>query len=154
MAMQFELTIRLTGNSLQEIDTALMEAAGERLTSRMVQPPPTIPQAPLRTAKPAGLSFKADSDKKGRGRPPLKEGEAGKYERKPVTHVAAEPPAPKESSPSLLDEARNAVSKVNELLGFEEADGALRFFGAQKVGELPEASLADFILYCESRLQA
>lgn len=152
MAMQFELTIKLSGNSLQEIDEALMSAAGERLTSRMAKPQADAPPTAPRASKPPGLSFKADSDKRGRGRPPLKEGEVGKYV--PRQSAQAVEPAPVKAPKIGIDEARAAISKVNETLGFDHAENALRFFGVQKVAELPDASFGEFIQYCERMLES
>ena len=37
--LEFVLTLTIKGNSLQEVDDALMKAAGERLMARLVNPP-------------------------------------------------------------------------------------------------------------------
>lgn len=53
MQVQFELTVKVTGHNLQEIDDGLVQAAGERLKARILQ---TMGAAP--TGMPAGLNVK------------------------------------------------------------------------------------------------
>lgn len=64
MPYTFELKLVITGNSLQEIDTALTEAATERLRSRMVNPAGLPTNVPLnKMVPPAGLNFVPPSTK-------------------------------------------------------------------------------------------
>ena len=152
MGMQFKLTIEFTGESLQEIDDGLMQAAGARLTSRIQQPAQIATQAPVAQPRPSqSVSFTGTKQTKTRGRPPLPDGAKGKYERKP-SHVV-EPALIEEPQTTPVDDARMALSRLNDHLGIEAVEEALRFFGASKIAELSNSALPEFVSYCENLLK-
>lgn len=52
MKIEFELTVKIRGASLDEIDNGLIQAAGQRLMARMSNPPSQLMQRPVATPPP------------------------------------------------------------------------------------------------------
>lgn len=169
MPYSFELKLVITGNSLQEIDNALTEAATERLRARALNPasiptgltigpmkapaaveaPP--PPSPIKTVE--THSAEPIQEKRKPGRPSRAEVAAREAATQPVEpeEVAqtgeAFAPAQAVATPA---QAIDALKMVNAKHNVNVAMECLAKFGVTKCGQLSDDNRHLFIQHCES----
>ena len=165
MQTQFELPVKVTGNSLEEIDMALAQAAGARIMARMGGP--KIEQlvkvtggdanAVLGNSAPVAAPIESETKEK-KARKPKEEKaaetkvEAAKVEEKPVEKVAE---TKVEIKAATKDQAVEAVGKVNQKFGkdsaaagIEKVKEVLSRFGVPSVSKMDPKQYSSFIDYC------
>ncbi len=160
MEIKFELTLTVTGHSLQEIDDALVQAAGERLKARILA---KSGQGSIESGKggpmPGIISIKQgaepEADKKAKGKPPVnektsqKEESHGEKEEKDQQKAVPNVPGVIKSEYPSNEEAVKSLSAVNERFGIDKAKACLHHFSVGRVRDLPDHARGEFIRYCD-----
>lgn len=182
MEITFELNLKITGSSLQEVDEGLMKAAGERLRARLDKPinfgvsvnpdkkSPTVP-APVEVPKEAVAAINKvetaevnEPAKKPKGRPKSAAKVLADRRDEDAAPSVFEP-APEETKPvdqnePLTDEETKALraegldylGKISAAYNMDHARDCIIKYGAMKVSALKDDKLKPFIAHCQSEL--
>lgn len=133
--LEFSLTVTVKGHSLQDIDDALVRAAGERLMKRMVNPP----------------TLNGETLKKGETLP-----------RGAQTHKKAQPESPEAHANAAVDAhttttedppAKRALKAVYEKHGTAGVMKVLNQFGAKRLGEIGKDQGEALVQACNAALE-
>ncbi len=170
MKVQFELTVKVIGSSLQEVDDGLVQAAGERLRARMTVGPlgavPNIPSMVKIKTEQKEVQNEQTSTVEAKDTPATSQSisaEGGEKSSRRKTKAKEEKTEIKEEkedvqkTPLTKDDAIAAIGRVNAKFGaVSPTDGinkvkeCLAKFGAPSVTKMDSSVYREFITHCDS----
>lgn len=166
MSVKFTLTVTIEGNSLDEVDNGLVEAAGARIQARILK---RGDAAEIHGKIKVDTSIATQRDIKEQmiatataEQPALTKDEPAKVGRKhkPKDTTAAprseELPSPVETPTAKVvtkitrEAAVEALSSVNAAKGIDAARALLTSFNVKRLSEISEDVLPEFVRQCEN----
>ena len=167
MNLTFELNLKITGSSLDEIDAGLTQAAGERLQARIRERSGqmaaiSFPQE-TSTALAQSANVAVDRERKPRQPRATKEGvDNGKIEETKENksqevqneaksaEVVSAPAATKDAAIEAVGRVNAKFGTTSSAAGIEKVKECLAKFSAPSVSKMDPAKYGEFIAHCDS----